>query len=186
MNQEQIAQMVLENMGAIRQGVGRVTQSLGLDVHADLVSDAILAILEKRGASFDPSKGSAAVFCRMVSYQIALDRFRAMKRGGQFSGAYSGIGNRELDSPGKLDSNGETNKKELASPIDESAWVNDARAMVAEILPQLTSSEQELWELMSDSFDTDSYALSEGITQNTVWVRMNRLRSKVRGLLAAA
>jgi RNA polymerase sigma factor (sigma-70 family) len=174
MNQEQIAQMVLENMGAIRQGVGRVTQSLGLDVHADIVSDVILAILEKRGASFDPNKASAAVFCRMVAYQIALDKFRAMKRGGQFSGAYAGIGNDKTPS------------KDLATPTNESAWLNEARAMVAEVLPMLTSAEQELWELMADDLDTDAYAAAQGITRNTVWVRMNRLRSKVRDLLAAA
>jgi hypothetical protein len=101
-NQSEVAQMVLANMDAIEQGVRRAANpaGLGVDVIADLISDAVLALLDKRGAAFDAERGSALVFCRMVSYQVALDRVRAMNRGGQISGAYSGFGNASLDTGG--------------------------------------------------------------------------------------
>ena len=97
--QDEIAQMVLANMDAIEQGVRRAANpaGLGVDVIADLISDAVLALLDKRGAAFDAERGSALVFCRMVGYQVALDRVRGMNRGGQFSGAYAGFGNASLD-----------------------------------------------------------------------------------------
>jgi hypothetical protein len=97
--QDEIGQMVLANMDAIEQGVRRAATpaKLGADVIADLISDAVLALLDKRGAAFDAERGSALVFCRMVGYQVATDRVRGMNRGGQFSGAYAGFGNASLD-----------------------------------------------------------------------------------------
>lgn len=99
MNQTSIAQMVLAHADAIEHGVKRITgpARLGADVTADIVADVMLALLDGRGAKFDPSRGNAKVFCRMVAYQIALDKLRAMNRGGQFSGAYAGFGNAQLD-----------------------------------------------------------------------------------------
>jgi len=98
-NQTEVAQMVLANMDAIEQGVRRAAgpARLGKDVIADLISDATLALLDTRGAAFDAERGSALIFCRMVAYQVATDRVRAMNRGGQFSGAYAGFGNATLD-----------------------------------------------------------------------------------------
>ena len=93
------AQMVLANADAIDHGVRRITgpARLGEDVTADIVADVTLALLDKRGAAFDPTRGNPAAFCRMVAYQVALDKLRAMNRGGQFSGAYAGFGNAQLD-----------------------------------------------------------------------------------------
>jgi len=95
--------MVLAQADAIDKGVrsflaacsGQIV--LGEDVCNDLVADATLALLDTRGAAFDPTRGSAEVFCRMVAYQVTRDRVRSMNRGGQFSGAYSGFGNTQLD-----------------------------------------------------------------------------------------
>ena len=191
MNQSEIAQMVLDNSEAIRQGVGRITgpARLGHDVHADLVADATLALLDKRGASYDPSKASGAAFCRMIGYQTALDKLRAMKRGGQFSGAYAGFGNAELDAPAK-DAEGQDPRKAhavvLASPASSSAWVDSALATIAEVLPVLTDSERALYALMMEGLDVEAYATAEGVTVATAYVRANRLRAKLRELLAKA
>jgi DNA-directed RNA polymerase specialized sigma24 family protein len=91
--------MVLANAAAIRDGVRQITlkAKLGKDITADLIGDATLALLDKRGAAFDPSKGNASKFCQMVAYQVARDAVRSMNRGGQFSGAYTGFGNAQID-----------------------------------------------------------------------------------------
>lgn len=119
-----IAQMVVENTAAIEHGVRRITgpARLGPDITADLVSDAMLALLE-RGASYDPSKASPAAFCRMVAFQVALDKLRAMKRGGQFSGAYAGFGNAQLNAAPK-DADG----NEVAMEKRQTAAVNPHKA----------------------------------------------------------
>lgn len=92
-------QMILDNADALLHGVRRITgpARLGADVTADIVADAQLALLDGRGAKFDATRANAAAFCRMVGYQVALDKLRAMSRGGQFSGAYAGFGNAQLD-----------------------------------------------------------------------------------------
>ena len=227
MKQDAIAQMVLTNSDAIAQGVGRITTraNLGADVHADLVADATLALLDKKGQAFDPIKGTASGFCRMVAYQVALDMLRAMNRGGQFSGAYAGFGNADLNAPqdgqegevcpanhaparsphetkeGAVAGHVEASERAVrvkgvsldrlgpgtfVNEIAERQWLADARAAVAEVLPELTDWEQELWALMSyDAFEPVSYAAENGITPATAYVRVNRLRAKMRKLLAA-
>ena len=227
MNQDAIAQMVLTNSDAIAQGVGRITSraNLGADVHADLVADATLALLDNRGRSFDPIRGTPAGFCRMVAYQVALDMLRAMNRGGQFSGAYAGFGNADLNAPqdgqegeaspanhaparnphetkeGAVAGHVEASERAVrvkgvsldrlgpdsfVNELAERQWLADARAVVAEVLPELTDWEQDLWALMSyDAFEPVSYAADNGITLATAYVRMNRLRAKMRKLLAA-
>lgn len=225
MTQDMISQMVLDNADAIRQGVGRVCAraNLGADVHADIVADATLALLDKRGASFDPARASAAVFCRMVAYQVAVDKLRAMNRGGQFSGAYQGFGNANFDmghgdkaadagtfnyAPAQdphrpkvgADSTEDTGRavrvtgqaldllgpNSHANEVADRLWLEDARSAVATVLPELSADESELWELLSSgSFEPATYAAEHGITTATAYVRANRLRAKMRELLAA-
>ena len=98
-NPAQVAQLVLANAAAIEHGVKRVTgpAKLGAAVTADMIGDVTLALLDRRGASYDESRTTPAAFCRMVAWQIALDKVRSMNRGGQFGGAYSGFGNAQLD-----------------------------------------------------------------------------------------
>lgn len=226
MTQDTIAQMVLANADAISQGVGRITgrANLGADVHADIVADATLALLDKKGRSFDPTKGNPAGFCRMVAYQVALDMLRAMSRGGQFSGAYAGFANANLDASaggdgeqaqanhaparntheakegvvkGHDDSSGRAVRVKgvsldalgpasFVNELAERQWLADARAAVADVLPELSDWERELWALMSaDTFEPASYAEERGITLATAYVRATRLRAKMRDLLAA-
>ncbi len=98
-------QMIIDNADAILHGVRRITgpARLAADVTADIVADAQLALLDGRGAKFDATRANAAAFCRMVGYQVALDKLRAMTRGGQFSGAYAGFGNAQLDADRAFD-----------------------------------------------------------------------------------
>lgn len=78
---------------------------------------------------------------------------------------------------------GESFEDELA----ERQWAAQARAAVAEVLPMLTAQEQELYALLaSGDFDAASYAQAQGISPSTAHVRANRLRSKLRELLAQA
>jgi DNA-directed RNA polymerase specialized sigma24 family protein len=101
--QDTMAQMVLDHADDIDHGVRSALAAcygqiiLGEDVCQDLVADATLALLDSRGAAFDPARGTPKVFCRMVAYQVARDKVRSMNRGGQFSGAYSGFGNVQLN-----------------------------------------------------------------------------------------
>jgi DNA-directed RNA polymerase specialized sigma24 family protein len=223
MTQDQISQMILDNADAIRAGVVRVASQLAEDVIADLVADATLALLDTRGASFDATRGNAATFCRMVAYQFTTDRVRAMKRGGQFSGAYAGFGNADLDAGNEL-AEGEGGDVRRASardmhkapigadaaespancvrvsgmaiqPVQESPadviadrdWNAKARAIVAGVLPSLSAEDQALWaELASGDWDAAEYGARVGIATATAHVRANRLRAKVRGLVAQA
>lgn len=181
-------QIILNNMDAIRQGVGRITGKarLGADIHDDLVSDAVLAILERD--NYDSSRASAAAYCRMVAFQVALDKLRAMKRGGQYSGAYAGFGNDQLNAPAKgSDAKGLPNQRtQLANPADESKWLREAQAQIAEVLPLLSTDDRALWELMiGGDFQPATWANDQGLTLATAYVRANRLRVKIRELLAA-
>jgi hypothetical protein len=92
-------QEILDNASALMHGVKRITgpARLGADITEDIFADAQLALLDGRAEKFDSSRATAAAFCRMVGYQVALDKLRAMSRGGQFSGAYAGFGNAQLD-----------------------------------------------------------------------------------------
>jgi DNA-directed RNA polymerase specialized sigma24 family protein len=73
-----------------------------------------------------------------------------------------------------------------AAEVEERQWLEQARAEVAEVLPELSESELELWALLADgSYDAASYAAQQGITVATAYVRANRLRAKMRDLLAA-
>ena len=233
LNPTEVAQMVLDNQDAIKQGVGRVAARARLapDVAADLVSDVNLALLDRRGKSFDPERASAFVFCRMIAWQLANDKLRAMARGGQFSGAYAGFGNAELDAPEGLqafeasddydpntmgvdrllvleldaEADKEDSKDTAISPRheqpDEQLWVTEARAAVEAIMHRLTDTERHLWRLMTSTgndgrhqyhgvnfgsvFDTVEYAKDQGIALATAYVRVTRLRAKVRELVAA-
>lgn len=218
LNPTQVAQMVLDNQEAIRQGVGRIVSRARLapDVAADLVADVNLALLDRRGASFDSERASAAVYCRMLAWQIANDKLRSMGRTGGQGGAYSGFGNAELDAPegreifeasddydpntigvdrllvldlcaeaDKEDGNDTATNEPLSQP-DEMLWVTEARAAIEAILHRLTDSEINLWHLMgSGTFNPEAYSASKGITCAAAYVRSNRLRAKIRELVAA-
>jgi RNA polymerase sigma factor (sigma-70 family) len=180
-------QLLLANMDAIEAGVRRAGSRCRLsnvDVQ-DLIADAVLKLLEGGIKSFDPDKGSAETFFRVVAWRVTADRLRAMGRGGQFSGYLSGIGNTSLNTPKgarlELDA-GES----FAESFAERQWTEQARAEVAEVLSQLTEQERDLYALLaSGDFDAATYAAEQGISHTTAHVRVNRLRAKIRAKLAA-
>ena len=85
----------------------------------------------------------------------------------------------------KEDSKDTATSAPLAQP-DEMLWVTEARAAIEAILHRLTDTEINLWRLMgSGTFDSEAYAANKGIAVATAYVRANRLRAKIRELLAA-
>ena len=218
-------QLLLDNMDSIEQGVRRVAKAAQLsqiDVQ-DLVSDAVVKLLDGRLEMFDPNKGSAATFFRTVAWRVAADRLAAMNRGGQFSGYLPGFGNAALDKDtdaadgadapvrrgqarsahkdalGAADAQPEQGRavRVKGVAIDQSVdsceddlaerqWAEQARAAVAEVLPELSESDRELYALLaSGEFDAATYAAEQGISTATAHVRANRLRAKLRAKLAA-
>ena len=192
MTNTQWSQAVLGQQSAMRETIARMAYrtNLGTDLVDDLLSDVTVTLLGKRGQSFDGALGTVAGFCRMVAYQVANDKIRAMYRGGQFSGAYAGFGNAQLDAdrddnapPINIGVQAPTFVNELA----DHQWLTNARAAVAAVLPQLSDSERMLWtELAAGTFDAADYATHHGIATATAHVRANRLRAKVRNLLKVA
>jgi RNA polymerase sigma factor (sigma-70 family) len=91
-------QLILDNMGAIENGVRRAGSRCRLsevDVQ-DLTADAVLKLLDGAVDSFDPDKGSASTFFRVVAWRATADALRRMGRGGQ-RGYIGGLGNTSLD-----------------------------------------------------------------------------------------
>ncbi len=99
MTNGQWAQLVLTQQSVMRETIRRMAYrtDLGTDLVDDLLSDVNVALLGKRGKAFDAKRGTVAGYCKMVAYQVANDKIRAMLRGGQYSGAYSGFGNTQLN-----------------------------------------------------------------------------------------
>lgn len=98
MTDMQWGQVVLGQQAAMRERISSMAYrtDLGRDMVDDLLSDATLALLGKRGKAFDAKRGSVTVFCLMVTYQVVNDKIRSMARGGQY-GAYCGFGNTQLN-----------------------------------------------------------------------------------------
>lgn len=194
MNHLTVNQLVLAHLDAIEHGVKRITgpARLGADVTADLVADAQLALLDGRGAKFDASRGNPKTFCRMVGYQVALDKLRAMNRGGQFSGAYAGFGNSQLnadrgDDGAQQHPDTPAITPTVAEDLAHAQWLANARKAVASVLPGLSDSERMLWDdLQAGTFNAAEYASRHGIATATAHVRANRLRAKVRKMLKVA
>lgn len=186
------SQLLLDNMDAVKHGVRRVAKAARLspiDVD-DLVADAVVKLLDGALATFDASKGSIVVFLRTVAWRVAADRVRAMNRGGQFSGYLTGFGNVALDAD--RDDDGPAVELPTSAPSPEQAlaerqWTAQAREAVAGVIHLLTEQERALFALLtSGTFNAATYAEAHGISTSTAHVRANRLRAKLRRLVAVA
>ena len=186
-NETTKAQLITENIDSIRGGVyaylTRVAHNREKNAE-DLIQDACMALMGHTGDLYNPERGTAKNFARMVAWQTARDAYRTVYRGQGETGAYAGdYSTAIVDSENEYGENQDgTARKNGHVPAEESTAFDlicehEDRETIKELLADLSDSDREL---LDPDCDIEDYASRHGVSVGTAYTRKSRLLAKLR------